>query len=435
MKHPILKGIAVFLGVAIGAGAVWLALANRNPDLNQASDQAPLAAADAKAQIERGAYLSRQGNCMACHTVRGGTPYAGGRAVPTPFGTVYAPNLTADKETGLGDWSRDDFWRAMHDGKSKDGSLLYPAFPYTSFTRISRPDVDAMFAYFRTIAPVRQKNIEPDLRFPYNQRWLLYGWRALYFKPGSYAADSKQSVAWNRGAYLAQGVGHCAACHSPRGELGGTSSGTELGGGVIPVLSWYAPPLNGDRDIGFGAWEQQHLTTLLATGVAPGRAVSGPMGEVVGSSLQYWNAADIDAMAQYLKSLPKQLTPPAEEQESVLPERQQEIMTTGAKLYENHCVACHQADGKGVRDVYPSLAGSPALNMAGGVNAIHLVLAGGFAPSTAGNPRPYGMPPFGQALNDNEVAMVLSYVRNAWGNAGNLISPVEVGKYRSKLGD
>lgn len=433
MKHPILKSLALFIGVAIGAGAVWLVLANRNPDLDQPS--VAVAAADSKAQIERGAYLSKQGNCMACHTARGGDSYAGGRAVPTPFGTVYTSNLTSDKETGLGNWNKDDFWRAMHDGKSKDGSLLYPAFPYTSFTKMTRPDVDAMFAYFQTIPGVHRQNSEPALRFPYNQRWLLYGWRALFFTPGSYVPDNRQSIAWNRGAYLTQGLGHCSACHSPRGALGGTSLQTELGGGTIPVLSWYAPPLNGDSEIGLGNWETQHLTTLLATGVAPRRAVSGPMAEVVGSSLQYWTPADIDAMAQYLKSLPKQAALLQEDQESVLPERKQEIMAAGAKLYENHCVACHQADGKGVRDVYPALAGSPALNMGGGINAIHLVLSGGFAPSTAGNPRPYGMPPFGQSLNDSEVATVLSYVRNSWGNAGNLVSPVEVGKYRSKLGD
>jgi mono/diheme cytochrome c family protein len=431
MNHPILKGLAGLIGVALAACVIWLVLGNNNPDLRQRS----VAVDDPQAQIERGAYLSTQGNCMACHTARGGTPFAGGRAVPTPFGTVYSPNLTADAQTGIGQWTSDDFWRAMHDGKSKDGSLLYPAFPYTNFTKMTRVDVDAMFAFFKTVPAVRQQNIAPDLRFPYNQRWLLYGWRALYFTPGSYVEDSMQSVAWNQGAYLAQGLGHCSACHSPRDDLGGIALKAALGGGVIPVLSWYAPPLNGDSATGLGGWQMQHLTALLATGVAPQRAVSGPMGEVVGSSLQHWTPGDIDAMAQYLKSLPQQFPPPKEDQESVLPDRRQEIMTAGAKLYENHCVACHQADGKGVSGIYPALAGSTALTMGGGVNAIHLVLSGGFAPSTAGNPRPYGMPPFGQALNDSEVAAVVSYARNTWGNTGNLISPVEVSKYRSKLGD
>ena len=431
MKHPILKSITGVIGLAIAVGIVWLVLGNRNPDLDQPS----VAVADAHAQIEHGAYLSRAGNCMACHTVHGGTPFAGGRAVPTPFGTVYAPNLTSDTETGIGSWSSNDFWRAMHDGKSKDGSLLYPAFPFTNFTKMTRADSDAMYAFLKTVPAAHQKNRDTDLRFPYNQRWLLYGWRALYFTPGSYVEDTGQSVAWNRGAYLTQGLGHCSACHSPRGDLGGTSLKTELGGGVIPVLSWYAPPLNGDTASGLGAWESSHLTTLLASGVAPHRAVAGPMSEVVGSSLQYLNQQDIGAMALYLKSLPQQMQPPVEELETVMPDRQQEIMLAGAKLYENHCAACHQADGKGVEGIYPALAGSASVRMAGGMNAIHLVLSGGFAPSTAGNPRPYGMPPFGQALNDAEVASVLSYVRNSWGNTGNLVSQVEVNKYRSRLGD
>jgi mono/diheme cytochrome c family protein len=434
MKHPIIKSLVAVIGIAVAAGYIWLALANRNPDLDQPS-RASAAAANPEAQIQRGAYLSKLGNCMTCHTVHGGSPYAGGRAVPTPFGNIYATNLTTDNETGIGRWTSDDFWRAIHDGKSKDGSLLYPAFPYTNFTKISRSDADAMFAFFKTIPAVRQKNIEPELRFPYNQRWLLYGWRALYFTPGSYVENNAQSVAWNRGAYLTQGLGHCSACHSTRDDFGGTSLKTELGGGMIPVLNWYAPPLNGNRDSGLGAWRTEHLTALLAAGVAPQRSVIGPMAEVVGSSLQHWDKQDIDAMALYLQSLPQQIQPPQEEIETVLPDREKEVMTAGRKLYENNCAACHRADGKGVAGVYPALAGSPALKQAGGVNAIHLVLSGGFAPSTAGNPRPYGMPPFGQALNDSEVAMVLSYARNSWGNTGNLVSPVEVGRYRSKLGN
>lgn len=433
MRHPIVKSIAVIAGVAVAAGIGWLALAlaNRNPDL----DQPPAVVTDPAAQLARGTYLAKVGNCMTCHTARGGASYAGGRVVPTPFGNVYAPNLTADTETGIGRWSSTDFWRAMHDGKSKDGSLLYPAFPYTNFTKVTRADADAMFAFFKTIPAVRQKNTEPELRFPYNNRWLLYGWRALFFTPGSYVEDGKQSVAWNRGAYLTQGLGHCSACHSTRDQLGGTSLKTELGGGMIPVLNWYAPPLNGDRETGLGAWQMEHLGALLKTGVAPQRSVSGPMAEVVGNSLQHWDERDIGAMALYLKSLPQQMPPPEEEAENATLERKKEILAAGAKLYENHCVACHRADGKGVAGIYPALAGSPAVVMAGGGNAIHLVLGGGYAPSTAGNPRPYGMPPFGQALNDAEVATVVSYIRNAWGNSGNLISQVEVNRYRSKIGD
>ncbi|MDB5776942.1 MAG: Cytochrome c, class precursor [Herbaspirillum sp.] len=436
MKHPIVKSIAAIAGVIVVAGFAWIALANRNPDLDQPSAAvAAPPAADAAAQIARGAYLAQVGNCMTCHTARGGEPYAGGRAVPTPFGNIYAPNLTADTASGIGSWTADDFWRAMHDGKAKDGSLLYPAFPYTSYTRASRADVDAMFAFFKTVPAANRKNQDPELRFPYNQRWLMYAWRALYFTPGSYVEDNRQSVAWNRGAYLAQGLGHCSACHSERGRLGGTSAKTELGGGTIPILNWYAPPLNGDKKSGLGGWDDAHLNTLLATGVAGERAVSGPMAEVVGGSLQHWSGSDIAAIALYLKSLPQQMPPPQEEAENASPEQRDTMLKTGAKLYENHCVACHQADGKGAPGIYPALAGSGAVTMAGGGNAIQLVLGGGFAPSTKGTPRPYGMPPFGQALSDAEVAAVVSYVRNSWGNSGNLISQVEVNRYRSKLGD
>ncbi|MGV3656290.1 MAG: c-type cytochrome, partial [Noviherbaspirillum sp.] len=184
------------------------------------SDLAGAPAADPQKQVERGAYLARAGNCMACHTVRGGEEYAGGRPIVTPFGAIYAPNITPDDETGIGGWSADDFWRAIHNGKSKDGSFLYPAFPYPSYTRVTREDADAMFAYLRTLEPVRQENRDHDLRFPYNQRILLGVWRALYFRPGVYEARTDRSPEWNRGAYLVQGLGHCAACHTSRNALG-----------------------------------------------------------------------------------------------------------------------------------------------------------------------------------------------------------------------
>jgi len=177
-------------------------------------DKASTPVANLPRQIARGSYLARAGNCMACHTARGGSPYAGGRAIATPFGDIYSPNLTPDMETGIGDWSPGDFWRAMHNGKSKDGSFLYPAFPYPNYTRVTRADADAMFAYFRTLAPVYRANQQHRLRFPYNQRGLLAVWRALYFRPGVYRPDSGRTIEWNRGAYLVQGLGHCGACHT-----------------------------------------------------------------------------------------------------------------------------------------------------------------------------------------------------------------------------
>ena len=382
-------------------------------------------------QIARGAYLARAGDCMACHTARGGQPYAGGRPIPTPFGTMYAPNITADKETGLGSWSANDFWRALHHGKSKDGSFLYPAFPYTNYTKITREDSNALFAYMQTVTPVRQASQEHALRFPYNNRILLAGWRALYFTPGAYRADSKQSVEWNRGAYLVQGLGHCSACHTTRNAFGATVAKSDLGGGLIPIMNWYAPSLTSDAEAGLGNWELQHITALLKTGVSPRSTVFGPMAEVVSRSLQHLDDSDIQAMAVYLKSLPQNDPPPALDTPQPDKGAADRVMQAGARIYEQHCAECHKADGKGITPAYPPMSGNRALTMGSAVNPIRMVLNGGFPPSTEGNPRPYGMPPFGQMLNDQEVAAVVSYVRNSWENRAGFVSPQEVNRYRS----
>ncbi|ABR90805.1 cytochrome c [Janthinobacterium sp. Marseille] len=426
-RQYLLRFSALLLGI-ITVFVGWLYWANRNPDLGQAS----VPPTDPAQQLVQGEYLARVGNCMSCHTSRGGESYAGGRAVPTPFGNIYTSNLTPDAETGLGKWNSNDFWQAMHDGKSKDGSLLYPAFPYTNYTKVTRADSDAIFAYLQTLPAVSQQNRAPDLRFPYDNRVALYVWRALYFRPGQYANDDKQSVEWNRGAYLAQGLGHCSACHSPRDALGGTDLKAELGGGMIPVLNWYAPPLNGDAQTSLGNWETEHLAALMKTGTAPSRSVSGPMAEVVFGSLQYAKDEDIKAMALYLKSLPQQIPAPVAAAESVPDETKKNMIKAGAKLYENQCASCHQESGKGVAAIYPALAGSRAITTPVATNAIRMVLHGGYAPSTAGNPRPYGMPPFGHSMTDEEVASVVTYIRNSWGNQATAVSPNDVNRYRSR---
>ncbi|MFZ4876673.1 c-type cytochrome [Janthinobacterium sp. Mn2066] len=378
--------------------------------------------------IARGAYLSRAGDCMACHTTRGGVPYAGGRALQTPFGQVMSPNITPDRETGIGSWTADDFWRALHNGKSKDGRLLTPAFPYTNYTKVRREDSDALYAYFQSLPPQRQANLPHALRFPYNQQIALAAWRALYFKPAVYQAAPGQSMEWNRGGYLVEGLGHCSACHSSRTTLGGSNDG--LSGGLIPVLGWYAPSLTSDAEAGLGDWETEHIVQLLKTGVSPRATVFGPMAEVVRQSLQHLDEPDVRAMAVYLKSLPgpAQAVKAAPRDNSTAAQAQ---LSAGAKLYETHCASCHQADGKGVPPGYPPLAGNRALTTVSAVNAIRIVLNGGFAPGTAGNPRPYSMPPFGPVLDDREVAAVVTYLRASWGNDAAAVSSLEVNKYRS----
>ena len=378
-----------------------------------------------------GEYLARAGDCVACHTARGGEPFAGGLAMPTPFGTLYTPNITPDNETGIGKWTADDFYRAMHDGRSKDGSLLYPAFPYPSYTKVTRADADAIFGYIRTITPVKKKNKPHALKFPYNQRNLLIGWRALYFQPGEYKPDPAQSAEWNRGAYLVLGLGHCDACHTSRNMLGATVKDKELSGGLIPLQDWYAPSLTSNREAGLGQWEVEEVVALLRTGISKRGVVFGPMAQVVHDSLQYITEADTQAMAVYLKSLATTDAPSDPGQVRTTESQGRASYESGAKLYDRHCRSCHGSNGLGVPPMYPPLANNQAITMAFSVNPIRMVLFGGFPPSTRGNPRPFGMPPFAYTLSDQEVADVVTYMRQSWGNRASGVSPADVAKYRT----
>ena len=388
---------------------------------------------DRAAQLERGAYLARAGNCMACHTTVGGKAYAGGRAIATPFGSIYTSNITPDRATGIGNWSAGDFWRAIHNGKSKDGSFLYPAFPYTSYTKVTRSDADALYAYLMKQAPVRQQPPANTLAFPYNQRALLAFWRSLYFTPGEYEPAPERGAQWNRGAYLVQGLGHCAACHTGRNALGG-SLANELGGGAIPALNWQAAALTSHGAAGLGEWDVADIADLLKTGVSKRGAVFGPMAEVVSGSLQHLSERDTVAMAVYLKTV-QHAAAPAAQGMAYAPANPQAVLAQGARLYEQHCAACHMAGGQGQGKAYPPLAGKHSLAAGSPVNPIRIVLNGGFPPSTGGNPRPYGMPPFGHAFNDEEVAAVVSYVRGSWGNAGTMVSPLAVARLRGVPAD
>ncbi|HEX7636740.1 MAG TPA: cytochrome c, partial [Noviherbaspirillum sp.] len=260
-------------------------------------------------------------------------------------------------------------------------------------------------------------------RFPFNQRALLVFWRALYFRPGVYVPQTRGSGQWNRGAYLVQGLGHCNACHTPRNMLGATENRGDLSGAMIPMLDWYASSLTGETDTGLGSWEVRQIADLLKNGVSARGAVSGPMAEVVRESLQYLTEDDILAIALYLKRLPGSGTT------ELTPENERTLRQGGA-LYDKYCVECHKANGEGMPPAYPPLAGNRAVMLTSPVNPIHAVLHGGYPPSTQGNPRPYGMPPFGNILNDTEVAALVSYIRHAWGNEASMVSANQVNQYR-----
>ncbi|MDY0961924.1 c-type cytochrome [Massilia sp. CFBP9026] len=395
------------------------------PRAEHIPSSSPQAYAPSAANIERGAYLARAGDCIACHTARGGVAYAGGRALDTPFGRFYGPNLTPDKETGIGDWSADDFWNALHNGIARDGRLLYPAFPYTNYTKVTRGDSDALFAYFRSLAPQRQPNRPQELGFPYNSQALLAGWRLLYFRPGVHEEQSARGVEWNRGAYLVEGLGHCSACHSTRNQFGANEEG--LDGGLIPTLGWYAPSLTSGSEAGLGDWDKEHIVALLGTGISPRGSATGPMAEVVARSLQHLTPDDLGAMASYLKSLP---STPAQRPARVPPAGEQ-VLAEGRRIYEAKCAQCHGDDGRGKLPAYPPLAGNRAVTVTPAVNAIRMTVNGGFPPGTKGNPRPYGMPPFGHELDDAQVAAVLSWIRTSWGNASPPVAAVEVNSYRA----
>ncbi|MFC4729728.1 c-type cytochrome [Coralloluteibacterium thermophilus] len=376
------------------------------------------------ASIERGRYLARVGNCDTCHTPRGGAPYTGGRAFPTDWGTVFSTNLTPDPDTGLGDWSLEEFRHAMRHGVSRTG-MLYPVFPYANFALLEDADLDALFAYLHSLEPVRAEAPANRLDWPASWRPVLLGWRMLYHRPRTPGEVPDRSESWNRGRYLVDGLAHCDMCHSERGRFASLPGERYLAGGIIPGQGWYAPPLTRSTLERFPVDDLAHY---LRSGVSLQAAASGPMAEVIFTSLQHLDAADAEAIATYIKDVPDRARPGSRD---LVSERSTTAMAgNGRTLYEDHCAQCHGSDGRGRGMDYPALAGNPALTVNDPVNAVRLVLYGGVPPTTALNPRPHSMPPFAHTLSDADVAAVVTYVRGAWGNRGTAVSADQVQRMR-----
>jgi len=425
MKRVRVIVIALVL-LALTAAGWWLFGSGKRQPVSPSASKVDAATLKDPVRIARGEYLSAVGDCASCHTAQGGARFAGGRVLPTPFGNIPAPNITPDRETGLGDWSFEDFWQALHSGVGRHGELLYPVFSYTSFTKVSRDDALAIFAYLQSLTPVHQPAKPLGLEFPYNVRNSLKPWRALYFREGEFQPDASKSEAWNRGAYLVQGLGHCNECHAPRDALGGMQNNPAPIGGEIPAQNWYAPDLSTQANGGLAGWSEQDIIDLLKTGQSARGTAFGPMAEVVAQSTQHMSEEDLRAMATYLQSLPPRAVVEAEK--PMLDTRA--ILAQGAKVYAERCEDCHGKDGNGVARIYPPLNGNSSVNEPTGINATRVVLLGGFPPVTAGNPRPYSMPPFAQQLSDSDVAAVVTYIRQSWSNKASLVQERDVIKYR-----
>jgi mono/diheme cytochrome c family protein len=374
--------------------------------------------------IERGRYLVNAGDCASCHTDQGGKPYAGGLAVPTPFGVIYSTNITPDPTTGIGNWSEHDFYKAMHNGIGRDGKHLYPAFPYPWFTKVSRDDVGAIKAFLDTLSPVRQANKPTELHWPLNVREVMAGWNELYFHEGALKADPTKSEQWNRGAYLVEGLGHCGACHTATNELGASKAGETLKGGDFGE-HWYAPSLTSDLRDGLGGWSAAEIVEYLKTGANAKSAAAGPMAEVIKNSTQHLNDADLNAVAAYLKDFPV-----GKVKATTTTDINKQALSRGEALYFDNCTGCHMENGEGLAQTFPPLKGSSAIQAKTPDTVIHVVLAGAKIAATKGKPTGFAMPAFDWKLDDKEVADLVNYIRNAWGNHASLTSADTVSKVR-----
>jgi mono/diheme cytochrome c family protein len=372
--------------------------------------------------IARGKALTEAADCASCHTADPAKPFAGGKRIDTPFGGIYSPNLTPDRDTGIGGWSDEEFRRALRYGVRRDGSLYYPAFPYPYFTKMIRDDLLAIRAYLATLTPVHNRPPPPELRWPLNYRAVMRGWNFLFFRPGIFEPDQQKSGEWNRGGYLVTGAAHCGACHTPKNILGADKRGRAFGGGQ--VAGWFAPRLDSAERSGLKSWSVDDIVEYLQSGRNGKSHADGLMAEVVVNSTSKMSDADVHAIAVYLKDLPAGAPEPA-----VTPPPPG-AMTAGAAIYAHACVACHETDGSGAPRIYPPLPGNANLQAADPSSTLRIILDGAQTVTTPRAPNAGSMPAYARQLSDQQIADVTNYIRNAWGNAAPLVTPAQVKKAR-----
>jgi mono/diheme cytochrome c family protein len=372
--------------------------------------------------IARGKALTVAADCASCHTADPAKPFAGGKRIDTPFGGIYSPNLTPDRDTGIGAWSDEEFYRALRYGEDPDGSRYYPAFPYPNFTKLVRGDILAIRAYLATLTPFSNTAPSPELRWPLNYRVLMRGWDYLFFRPGIFQPNQQKSPEWNRGGYLVEGAAHCGACHTPKNLFGADRRGRAYGGGL--VQGWFAPRLDGAGRSGLKSWSVEDIVEYLQSGRNGKSHADGLMAEVVVNSTSKMSDADVRAIAVYLKDLP-----PGPPEPTVTPPPQAE-MTAGAAIYAHVCVACHEADGSGTPRIYPPLPGNANLQSSDPASTLRIILDGAQTVTTPRAPNTGSMPAYARDLSDQQIADVTNYIRNSWGNAAPLVTPAQVEKAR-----
>jgi mono/diheme cytochrome c family protein len=354
------------------------------------------------AQVQRGKYLVDAADCVACHTAEKGTPFAGGRGIETPFGTIYSPNLTPDRQTGLGAWSDEDFYIAMHFGVAPDGQLLYPAFPYPYFTKVTRDDVMAMRAFLNTLAPAKNQRPPNELIWPLNHRVFMRGWNWMFFKPDEFVPNPRKSAEWNRGAYLVEGPGHCGACHTPKNALGADKTIERFQGGRLQ--NWFIPKIDNDPRGGLGSWTVDDIVEYLMTGRNARSGATGLMAEVVANSTSKLNDDDLRAIAVYVKDV-------GAKPSNAPRQAEQAVVDAGKAIFADSCSGCHQAQGEGVERMFLALAHNAIVQSADPTTIIRIIIEGAQTVPTQARPTPSSMPAYNWKLSDEQIAAVVTFVR------------------------
>ncbi|AIN58084.1 mono/diheme cytochrome c family protein [Pseudomonas sp. TE6288] len=362
-----------------------------------------------EALIKRGEYLARAADCMACHTAEGGAPYAGGLPIHSPFGTIYGTNITPDKQHGIGNYSSDEFFAALTEGKRKDGANLYPAMPYTSYHLIKREDSDAIHAYLMSVAPINRPAPETSLSFPFNVRTGLMGWNLLYGKSVQLEEGKGNSEAWKRGQYMVEVLGHCGECHTPRNPIGALQQDKRLTGGLL--LGYLAPSLLA-QDLADRGWNQADLATFLKHGISAQGSMFNEMYPVVHHSTQHLEDSDLSAMATYLLG---DQPPAAKVVQAVAHETLGESAKRGRQQYLNVCAGCHGGDGEGKPHIAVAMQGNTVLRQADSRNLVKAIVDGIREQQFTGFERMQPMPGFADKLDDQQLTDMVNYLREAWG--------------------